>query len=183
VPGAPPLHLPGKAYAFAEKAHRGRLDRYGLGDFIVHPVAVAELVRGYGDPEIEAAAYLHDTIEKTGVTPEILEAEFGPAMLDLVLTLSQDPDIDDRMERREDHRQRIRNAGWKAQVLYASDRIDGMRRMSELLESGTDAGSIEAPRRIAAWRGDLAVIRSMDLPSELFATLAEEIARLERLAG
>jgi enoyl-CoA hydratase len=183
LPGAAPLHLPGKAYAFAEAAHRGRLDRYGLGEFIAHPVAVAELVRPFGDPEIEAAAYLHDTIEKTDVTPEILEAEFGPEMLDLVMSLSQDPGIEDRMERREDHRRRIRDAAWKAQVIYASDRVDGMRRMSELLESGVDAGAIEAPRRIAAWRGDCEVIRGMDLPPELFATLAEEIARLERLAA
>ncbi len=183
VPGAPPLYLPGKAYAFAEKAHHGKLDRYGLGDFIDHPVAVADLVRDFNDPEIEAAAYLHDTIEKTEVTPELLEAEFGPELLDLVMALSQDPGIDDRMKRREDHRQRIRDAGWKAQVIYASDRVDGMRRMSGLLESGVDGGSIEAPRRIAAWHGDLDVIRTMDLPPELLATLVEEIARLERLAG
>jgi hypothetical protein len=55
--------------------------------------------------------------------------------------------------------------------------------MSGLLESGVDGGSIEAPRRIAAWHGDLDVIRTMDLPPELLATLVEEIARLERLAG
>jgi enoyl-CoA hydratase len=183
VPGAPPLHLPGKAYAFAEQAHRGKLDRYGLGEFIVHPVAVANLVRPFGDSEIEAAAYLHDTIEKTDVTPDVLEAEFGPAMLQLVMSLSQNPEIDDRLERREDHRQRIRDAGWKAQVIYASDRVDGMRRMSELIESGTDADSIEAIRRIAAWHEDCEAIRDMDLPPELFATLTEEIARLERLAG
>lgn len=183
VPGAPPLYLPGKAYAFAEKAHRGKLDRYGLGDFIDHPVAVADLVRAFKDPEIEAAAYLHDTIEKTEVTPELLEAEFGPEMLDLVMALSQDPGIDDRMKRREDHRQRIRDADWKAQVIYASDRVDGVRRMSELLESGVDGSSIEAPRRIAAWHGDLDVIRTMDLPPELLARLVQEITRLERLAG
>jgi len=182
-PGAAPLYLPGKAYAFAEKAHRGKLDRYGLGEFIAHPVAVAGLVRGFDDPEFEAAAYLHDTIEKTEVTPELIEAEFGPEMLGLVMTLSQDPDIDDRLERREDHRQRMRAAGWKAQVIYACDRIDGISRMSELIESGVDTDSIEAPRRIAAWRSDFEVIRKMDLPPELVATLADDIARLEQLAG
>ncbi|MEX1219615.1 MAG: enoyl-CoA hydratase-related protein, partial [Solirubrobacterales bacterium] len=181
VQGAPPLYLPGKAYAFAESAHRGKLDRYGLGDFIDHPVGVAQLVGVFDDPEIEAAAYLHDTVEKTDVTPELIEAEFGPKILGLVMNLSQDPRIDDSAGRREEHRQRMREVGWKAQAIYASDRIDGMRRMSELLESGVDAASIEAPRRIAAWKDDFEVIRDMDIPSELLATLTEEILRLERL--
>jgi enoyl-CoA hydratase len=181
--GAPPLYMPGKAFAFAEKAHRGRLDRYGLGDFIDHPVAVAELVSVFDDPVLEAAALLHDTVEKTDVTPETLEDEFGVEMLDLVLTLSQDREIEGRAERRAEHRRRIRDSGWRAQVIYSNDRIHGMRRMSELLESGVDPVSIEATRRIEAWRGDLTVIREMDLPPELIATLADEIKRLDRLAG
>ncbi len=183
VAGAPPLHLPGKAYAFAEKAHRGRLDRYGLGDFIEHPVAVAELVSVHGDPVMEAAAFLHDTIEKTDVTPGSLEAEFGNEIHDLVMTLSQDPGVADRVERRSEHRYRIRGAGWQAQVIYAYDRVDGMRRMSQLLAAGHDADEIEARRRIEAWRGDLAVIGEMNLPADLIATLADEIERLDRLAG
>jgi enoyl-CoA hydratase len=181
--GAPPLYLPGKAYAFAERAHRGQLDRYGLGDFIAHPVAVAALVRHYNDPEIESAAYLHDTIEKTDVTQTELETEFGSEMLELVMVLSQDPDIEDRVERREDHRDRIRRAGWKAQVVYASDRVDGMMRMSELLETGVLPDSIEASRRIAAWRGDIAVVREMILPAELIARLESEVERLERFVS
>jgi enoyl-CoA hydratase len=181
--GAPPLYLPGKAYSFAEKAHRGKLDRYGLGDFIAHPVAVADLVRGFDDPVIEAAAYLHDTIEKTDVTPALLEEEFGPEMLELVMTLSQDPDIDDSLKRREDHRRRIQDAGWKAQVIYANDRIDGMRRMIELIESGADAVAIEAPRRIEAWRGDLEVIGEMNLPAELIAECDSQLAALSKLTA
>lgn len=182
LPGAPPLYLPGKAYAFAEKAHRGKPDRYGLGDFIAHPVAVADLVREFNDPAMEAAAYLHDTLEKTDTGPEDIEAEFGPELLGLITVLSQDPEIEARDERREDHRQRISKAGWQAQVIYASDRVDGMRRMRELLESGVDAGSIEATRRIADWRKDCDLIREMRIPSALWATVSGELARLERLA-
>ena len=178
-----PLHLTGKAYAFAEQAHRGQLDRYGLGDFIDHPVAVAELVSSEGDPVMEAAAFLHDTIEKSEVTPEALEAEFGEEIVDLVMKLSRDPDIEDRVERRSDHRQRIRSAGWQAQFIYANDRVDGIRRMSQLLAAGHDSDKIEARRRIETWRGDLAVIGEMNLPAELIATLADEIERLDRLAG
>ncbi len=183
APDAAPLHLPGKAYAFAEEAHRGKLDRYGLGDFIEHPVAVAELVSVHGDPVMEAAAFLHDTIEKTEVTQAVLLAEFGRDMHDLVMTLSQNPEIEDRVERRSEHRHRIRDADWRAQVIYANDRVDGIQRMCQLLAAGHDADEIEARRRIEAWRGDLAVISGMNLPPELIATLADEIERLDRLAG
>jgi enoyl-CoA hydratase len=181
--GAPPLYLPGKAYAFAEGAHRGRLDRYGLGDFIAHPVAVADLVSRCGDPEMEAAAYLHDTIEKTDVTPEDIEREFGRRMLDLVLALSQDQGIDDSAERRIEHRERISRADWRIQTIYVCDRIDGIARMIELLESGADADAIEAPRRIRAWHGDLDAIRSFDVSPSLIAQVSDGITHLESLVS
>jgi enoyl-CoA hydratase len=182
-PGAAPLYLPGKAYAFAEAAHRGKLDRYGLGDFIAHPVAVADLVSRYEDPEMEAAAYLHDTIEKTDVAPEDIEREFGAVMLELVLALSQDQEIDDSDERRIEHRARMAGCDRRIQSIYACDRLDGINRMTELLESGADAESIEAPRRIRAWRGDLETIRGFDLPPELVAEVSDGLDHLESLVA
>lgn len=182
-PDAAPLYLPGKAYAFAEKAHRGALDRYGLDEFIAHPVGVAELVAPFGDAEMEAAAFLHDTVEKTDVTPEMIEAEFGTRMRELVVTLSQDPSIDDSSDRRAEHRRRVADAGRRARLIYACDRIDGIRRLTRLLESDVDAGAIPAAPRIAAWRGDLEVIRLMDLPAELVATIDESLDRLEALVA
>ena len=182
-PDAAPLYLPGKAYAFAEEAHRDKLDRYGLGEFIAHPVGVAELVNRFGEPELEAVAFLHDTLEKTDVTPEIIETEFGPRMRKLVLTLSQDRSIENKADRRAEHRRRVLSAGRGARFVYACDRIDGIDRMTELLESGVDAEAIEASRRIEAWRGDLEAIRQMELPADLVATVADGLDRLEVLAS
>ena len=48
VAGAAPLHLPGAAYAFAERAHRGQIDRHGGGDFIEHPSRVARIAVEHG---------------------------------------------------------------------------------------------------------------------------------------
>ena len=183
LPGAAPLYLPGKAYAFAEKAHRGKLDRYGLGQFIAHPIGVAELVAPLETRNSVAAAFLHDTVEKTDVTAEQIEAEFGPRMRDLVVTLSQDQSIDGSDTRRSEHRSRVREADWQVQVIYACDRIDGIALMTELLESGVDAEAIEAVRRIQAWQGDLEEIRRMDLPPELVATISDGINRLAALAS
>jgi hypothetical protein len=182
-PGAPPLHLPGRAYALAERAHGGALDRYGRDPFILHPASVAEIVSVFDDPEIEAAAYLHDTVEKAGVGIEEIEASFGPGVAGLVSTLSQDPAVADRDFRRAEHRERVASAGWKAQAIYTADRIDGIRRMADLIEDGCDPEDLEAGRRIAAWRGDLEAIAGMSVPPWMTATVATDLARLETLAS
>ncbi len=178
-PDAAPLYLPGKAYAFAEQAHRDKLDRYGLGEFIAHPVGVAELVNRFDEPELEAVAFLHDTLEKTDVTPEIIETEFGPGCA---------PGHHPRARTGRSKTKRTADrasppgagAGRRARLIYACDRIDGIDRMIELLESGVDAEAIEAPRRIEAWRGDLETIRQMEIPADLVATVADGLDRLER---
>lgn len=68
------------ALAFAEKAHRGQWRRSGEA-YIFHPCQVARILAeelDIKDPEILAAALLHDTIEDVeGVTVESLGAMFG----------------------------------------------------------------------------------------------------------
>lgn len=54
---------------FAMKAHDGQVRKYDGLPYITHPIAVAELVRGAGgDPNMQAAALLHDVLEDTAVT-------------------------------------------------------------------------------------------------------------------
>jgi GTP pyrophosphokinase len=66
-----------KAYSFAKEAHKNQLDDDGL-PYINHPQQVANIIKLVtADEDTIAAAYLHDTIENCGVTPEILEAEFN----------------------------------------------------------------------------------------------------------
>lgn len=54
---------------FAMKAHDGQVRKYDGLPYITHPIAVAELVQGVGgDPNMQAAALLHDVLEDTAVT-------------------------------------------------------------------------------------------------------------------
>ncbi|WP_175954509.1 HD domain-containing protein [Schaalia sp. Marseille-Q2122] len=56
----------------AREAHRNQLDKVGK-DYIDHPRRVAHLLKEQGySPEIVAAGWLHDTIEDTWVTADIL---------------------------------------------------------------------------------------------------------------
>lgn len=73
-----------KAYEFAEKAHAGQKRSSGE-DYFIHPCAVVEILADYGfDSSTLIAAFLHDVLEDTEVTPEMLAAEFGDEILGLV---------------------------------------------------------------------------------------------------
>lgn len=73
-----------RAYATAEKAHRGQMRKSGE-PYITHPVAVATILAEVGmtSPTL-AAALLHDTVEDTDYSLEQLTADFGPAIAKLV---------------------------------------------------------------------------------------------------
>ena len=73
-----------RAYATAEKAHRGQMRKSGE-PYITHPVAVATILAEVGmtSPTL-AAALLHDTVEDTDYNLEQLTADFGPAIAQLV---------------------------------------------------------------------------------------------------
>ena len=64
-----------QARAIAERAHAGQVDKAGV-DYLQHCAAVAGHAAALGaDDELVATAWLHDTIEDTGVTADDLLAE------------------------------------------------------------------------------------------------------------
>lgn len=180
--GAAPLHLPGTAYSFAEKAHRGQPGKHGRGDFIEHPCRVARITVEHGGDDVsEAAAYLHDTVEKADVTDREIEKVFGPEMRDLVVALGQDPKIDDRADRRADHRHRVAIAGERARLVYLSDRLAGIETMLERIEAGDEPSDLEAERRLGLWRGDIEALSGSSPPPGLVAEISDRLDRLEHL--
>ncbi len=73
-----------RAYRFASAAHEGQKRKSGE-PFIVHPIEVAIILADLRmDAETVCAALLHDTVEDTAVTAEVVEQEFGPDVRQLV---------------------------------------------------------------------------------------------------
>ena len=73
-----------RAYAVAEQAHRGQSRKSG-DPYITHPLAVTTILAELGmPPDTLAAALLHDTVEDTPYTLEMLRKEFGPDIAMLV---------------------------------------------------------------------------------------------------
>ena len=73
-----------KAYSFAVKAHKNQKRKTG-DPFVIHPLAVANIL---SDLRLDSATIvtglLHDTIEDTNATYEIVFKEFGKEVADLV---------------------------------------------------------------------------------------------------
>ncbi|MCL1595059.1 MAG: bifunctional (p)ppGpp synthetase/guanosine-3',5'-bis(diphosphate) 3'-pyrophosphohydrolase [Actinomycetia bacterium] len=66
-----------RAYRVAQKQHAGQIRATG-DPYIVHPLAVTEILAGYGlDGASLAAALMHDTVEDTDLTLEGVANEFG----------------------------------------------------------------------------------------------------------
>ncbi len=78
------LGLVRKAYEFSAKAHEGQRRRSGE-PYVKHPVAVAGVLTSLKtDVAAVVAGLLHDTLEDTVATPEVLEREFGKEVVHLV---------------------------------------------------------------------------------------------------
>ena len=73
-----------RAYAAAEKAHTGQKRKSGEA-YITHPVAVAQILADLGiGSKTLAAALLHDTVEDTDYTLDMVRKDFGDEIAMLV---------------------------------------------------------------------------------------------------
>ncbi len=81
--------LIGRAFDFALRAHRGQKRRDG-SDFILHPYRVALELAGWRMDDITlASGLLHDVVEDTGASKEMLEEEFGGKIAEIVSALTK----------------------------------------------------------------------------------------------
>jgi (p)ppGpp synthase/HD superfamily hydrolase len=130
------IDLEQRALAFAKAAHESidQRRKYTSEPYIVHPMAVAELVRSVPHtPEMIAAAYLHDVVEDTPITIGQVRAEFGPVVGDLVewLTDVSKPSDGNRRVRKELDRQHLAKAPPDAKTIKLADLIDNALTIRE----------------------------------------------------
>lgn len=124
--------LVSKARAFAASAH-GRLDhrrKYTFEPYVVHLQAVADLVASVSDdPDMLAAAWLHDTVEDTDTTLADLEHHFGTTVAGLVsdLTDISRPADGNRAVRKSIDRSHLANASQRAKTIKLADLIHNCR--------------------------------------------------------
>jgi (p)ppGpp synthase/HD superfamily hydrolase len=123
-----------RARAFAEVAHHNQVRKYTGAPYIQHPVAVAELVASVtSDPEVIAAAYLHDVVEDTSQELGDIEANFGPrvALLVAYLTDVSTKYHGNRAARKALDRAHLALAPAEAQTVKLADLIDNSKSIAE----------------------------------------------------
>jgi (p)ppGpp synthase/HD superfamily hydrolase len=125
-------HTVERARLFATAAHAavGQLRKYTYEPYIVHPAEVAGIVASIGGTESQvAAAWLHDVVEDTGVTIEVIRAEFGDEIATLVgwLTDVSRPEQGNRAVRKAIDRAHTAAAPGAAQTVKLADLISNTR--------------------------------------------------------
>lgn len=89
---------------------------------VLHSLRVALLLLESNYPkEIVIAAILHDVLEDTKVTEDIVESEFGSRTLQLIKAVTYDETIVDEIERYKDMYARTISLGKDAVVIKAAD--------------------------------------------------------------
>jgi guanosine-3',5'-bis(diphosphate) 3'-pyrophosphohydrolase len=122
-----------KAAVFAAHKHRNQ-KRKGKSQrpYIGHCLEVAEMISrigGVDDPNVLAAAILHDTDEDTDTTCEELLAEFGPVIDSLVAEVTDDKTLDSAVRKQ----RQIDSAPHKsagAKLIKLADKISNVREIA-----------------------------------------------------
>lgn len=130
------MNMVERARVFATAAHAavGQTRKYTFEPYIVHPAEVAKIVADAGGTEaMVAAAWLHDTVEDTGVTIEVIRAEFGTEVAELVgwLTDVSRPEHGNRAHRKALDRAHSAMAPAEAQTVKLADLIANTRSIME----------------------------------------------------
>jgi (p)ppGpp synthase/HD superfamily hydrolase len=129
-----------KAANFAQNAHQGAVRKYNGAPYITHPARVAAAVANLegATSEMVAAAWLHDVVEDTTITLDVVQKEFGEVVAHLVKWLTNDPKVpgENRAARKKKNAVRLSGAPKDAQKIKMLDRMDNLREMDLVQDRG-----------------------------------------------
>lgn len=173
------------ALSVARQAHAGQVRQTGSEEvpFVEHLLAVGELLAeyGYGD-EVLAAGLLHDVLEHTELGPGPLRDRFGDEVAGLVETLTEDEQIADYEERKEEHRGRVGEAGDGARAIFAADKTANVIALREAYAVLGEQVDEELPVRldvkILVWEFDLEMLFRHTPETPLVERFADEMVGL-----
>jgi len=137
----------GAAWTLAERAHSGQRRQSGE-PYVTHPLAVAELLLELLPPDADllCAALLHDTVEDTEVSVEVLREQFGDSVADIVDGVSKldQVKLPAASSAKEETLKKLIAAGgrdWRVFAVKLCDRLHNMRTLQSV--------GVEKRRRVA----------------------------------
>ena len=174
------LPLAQEAIDFARSRHEGQRRDADDAPFVIHPLEVANLLRDEGYPDhVVATGALHEVLEDTDVDKDELEDRFGQDVAELVDSLTDDPSIEDKQERRAALRRQVAAAGETAAAVFAADKVSKARE----LRMKADRGPLddESRAKLEHYRESLAMLEEALPGSGLVGCLRDELAGLGAL--
>jgi len=134
-----------RAIIYAVNAHKGVPRRGRDFPYIVHPLEALTIVATMtSEPELLAAAVLHDVVEDTPCTVEDIRAEFGDRVAELV----------DAETEKHDHSSRSREESWRDRKLAALEALRQSSRDVKIVALGDKLSNMRAIARDFARYGD-----------------------------
>jgi (p)ppGpp synthase/HD superfamily hydrolase len=125
------------AIGLAAQAHHRQVRKGTEIPYIVPPLAVAGILIRAGSPEhVVIAGVLHDTIEDTPVSIDLIRSQFGPSVAELVLAVSE-PDKQAPWEARKSHTlDTLESTPLPEALLVAlADKLDNIRAIRDGLHT------------------------------------------------
>jgi len=171
------------ALRFARRVHLGQYRKQTNDRFVEHPIAVARLLSDSGyDGALITAAYLHDVVEKTDVHSDEIRERFGPAVADLVESLTENPEIPDYAERKRALRRTILEAGRDPTIIYAADRVANMRDWRKVAPEDRPACGerlgTTLRERLQLWGEDVEELHDHDPETPFLEQMESELSAL-----
>jgi (p)ppGpp synthase/HD superfamily hydrolase len=169
-----------EALAFADERHAGQTRDIEEVPFVTHPVEVACLLHeaGYSD-EVVAAGVLHDVLEDTDAEAEELVSRFGHDVASLVAAVSDDPTIEDPLERKAALRRQVAEAGERAAAVFAADKISKARELRVRISRGAHRESDSA--KVEHYEASLEMLAGVVPGHALLDQLRKELGALHSL--
>jgi guanosine-3',5'-bis(diphosphate) 3'-pyrophosphohydrolase len=121
------------ALTFAAERRRDA-PRPGADPSLAHPIAVADTIVSIGgvtDVVVLGAALLHDTVNVTDTTPQLLIDRFGRDIADVVLDISDDMSLPEPLRRRVQIAY-APNLSGRARLVRLADMLCRLRRLAAL---------------------------------------------------
>ncbi|MBI4895160.1 MAG: bifunctional (p)ppGpp synthetase/guanosine-3',5'-bis(diphosphate) 3'-pyrophosphohydrolase [Candidatus Aenigmarchaeota archaeon] len=156
---------------FALICHDGQTRKDGITPSVVHPLRIFAILATklkIDDPEILAAALLHDTIEDTQTDYDEISGRFGENVANYVSGLS----IDSRLSKDQRHAEylsRLKTQPWQVKII----------RLADMYDNSFDAKHLKDPIRWIDKKKDEIKIIEKDIPSQYKYFLEEVHQNLE----
>ncbi|KMJ56665.1 phosphohydrolase [Bacillus sp. LL01] len=122
------MNLVEKAIVFAAEAHKQQTRKGTETPYITHPFSVGMMLQGAGcSEEVIAAGILHDTLEDTEATFELLVDEFGVRVADLVVAASEHDENLSWEERKQHTIDMLKDASAEELQVIVADKLHNLR--------------------------------------------------------